>query len=62
MADQPTLLPNLDNLDLKSPVFRPRPGWGGKTKKWLTANFVYHILPVISTTMFLYGVYGLIKK
>jgi len=28
----------MEQLDLKSPIFKPNPGWGGKLKKWLTNN------------------------
>ena len=28
----------MSNLDLKSPIFKPNPGWGGKLKKWLAHN------------------------
>jgi len=28
----------MNNLDLKSPIFKPKPGWGGKLKKWLANN------------------------
>ena len=28
----------MEQLDLKSPIFKPNPGWGGKLKKWLTKN------------------------
>ena len=28
----------MEQLDLKSPIFKPNPGWGGKLKKWLAKN------------------------
>jgi len=27
-----------NGMDLKSPIFKPNPGWGGKLKKGLTEN------------------------
>lgn len=35
-------------LDLKSPIFKPRPGWGGKINKWLKKNFASKVLPILS--------------
>ena len=35
-------------LDLQSPVFKPRPGWGGKLNDWLKHNFETKILPILS--------------
>ena len=32
------MIKTVDNLDLKSPIFKPNPGWGGKLKKWLAHN------------------------
>ncbi len=36
---QPALLRPLEDFDIKSPVFIPRPGWGGRLKQW-SANLL----------------------
>jgi len=46
-----------ESFDIKSPIFTPRPGWGGKLKKWFSDNFESKILPVISTAVFATGLY-----
>ena len=28
----------MDNLEIKSPVFKSEPGWGGQLKNWLSRN------------------------
>jgi len=57
---QPTLLPN-KNIDIKSPIFKPEPGWGGQIKKWLKNNFSRYIFPIISILVLLFGLYRIIK-
>ena len=51
--------PNNKNvkLDIKSPVFQPRPGWGGKLKKWLSRHFESKILPIIACFVLGLGIY-----
>jgi len=55
-------------LDIKSPVFTPKPGWGGKLKKWLSRHqarlaqwaarhFRSSILPLISLLAVVLGLY-----
>jgi len=54
---QPLLLLNNPGLDIKSPIFIPRPGWGGKLKKWLFRHFEAKILPAIALAVLFIGIY-----
>ena len=45
-------------MDIKSPIFKAKPGWGGKLKSWLSSNFESRILPVISILVLIIGLYG----
>ncbi len=40
---QPTLLP----INIKSPIFKPEPGWGGQIKNWLKKilRAIFKIIP-----------------
>lgn len=42
-----------NNIELKSPIFKPRPGWGGKLKEWLLKNFYSVILPTLAIILIL---------
>ncbi|MDP3697689.1 MAG: hypothetical protein Q8R55_06815 [Candidatus Taylorbacteria bacterium] len=55
--------PNNKNieLDIKSPIFTPRPGWGGKLKKWLSGHFSSYILPFLAFSTFAVGIYLVLK-
>ena len=44
-------------FDIKSPVFKPKPGWGGKFNGWILANFADKILPFIAFVLLVFGVY-----
>lgn len=57
---QPTLLPE-QPINIKSPIFKPEPGWGGQIKNWLKKNFTRYILPVISISIGAYGIYRIVK-
>ena len=58
-------------LDIKSPIFTPRPGWGGKLKKWLSrqqarlaqgaARHFPRILPTLSFSILAVGIYLVLK-
>jgi len=59
---QPQLLPEINGrLDIKSPIFKPRPGWGGQLKNWLSTHFQEKILPAISFAIFAIGLYLIIR-
>jgi len=49
--------PKQGKLDIKSPIFTPRPGWGGKLKQWLSKNFESRVLPLISSAVLATGLY-----
>ena len=53
---------NPAQLDIKSPIFTPRPGWGGKLKKWLLRHFPSKILPFIAFFTLAVGVYLVFVK
>ena len=44
-------------IDIKSPIFTPRPGWGGKLKNWLKKNGQSKVLPVTSIVVLVLGIY-----
>lgn len=44
-------------LDLKSPIFKSKPGWGGKFNIWIKKNFQSWILPIVAVSVFIIGVY-----
>lgn len=46
-----------DKFDIKSPIFKPKPGWGGKSKIWLKSNFESMVLPLISAISLGVGIY-----
>ncbi|OGN08538.1 MAG: hypothetical protein A3C61_01965 [Candidatus Yanofskybacteria bacterium RIFCSPHIGHO2_02_FULL_39_10] len=48
-------------LDIKSPIFTPRPGWGGKLKKWLSNYFESRILPALAFSALTIGIYLVLK-
>lgn len=48
---------SLPQLDIKSPIFTPRPGWGGKLKKWFQNNWRPYILPAIATALITAALY-----
>ena len=48
-------------LDIKSPIFTPRPGWGGKLKKWLSHHFESRILPSLAFSTLIIGIYLVLK-
>lgn len=47
----------MDNnpLDIKSPIFTPNPGWGGKLKIWIRKNWGDYILPALAVTILIIG-------
>ena len=49
-------------LDIKSPIFTPRPGWGGKLNNWFKSNFERKILPALATVIIVIGAYFYIAK
>ncbi len=51
---------NQEPLDLNSPLFAPRPGWGGKIKKWLKSHFGM-ILPYLAFAVLGLGLYLLLS-
>lgn len=56
---QPTLLP--EQHIIKSPIFKPELGWGGRIKNWLKNNFTHYIFPMISVLVLLLGLYRILK-
>ena len=48
---------NKQEFDIKSPIFKPKPGWGGKLNKWILANFTDKILPFIAFGSLVFGAY-----
>lgn len=44
-------------IDIKSPIFTPRPGWGGKLKNWLKTNGQPKVLPVASIAILAIGLF-----
>lgn len=50
-----------EKIDIKSPVFTPRPGWGGKLKKRLSNHFPVRILPALSFSVLAVGIYLVLK-
>jgi len=57
---EPTLSPE-QQINIKSPVFKPEPGWSGQIKKWLKNNFSRYIFPIISILVLMYGIYRIIR-
>ncbi|GEM_PF-3465199 len=51
-----------DKLDIKSPIFTPKPGWGGKLKNWLASNLSSKILPAVSILILSAGLYAFFNK
>ena len=49
-------------LDLKSPIFKPRPGWGGKFNNWFKSNFESKLLPILSIVVIIIGAYLYLVK
>ncbi len=49
-------------LDLRSPIFKPKPGWGGKINNWFKNNFASKILPVLSISTVVVGAYFYLLK
>lgn len=62
---QPTLLLEQNNIingvDLKSPIFKPKPSWGGQINGWLKNNFTRYIFPIISVIVLLFGLYRILN-
>lgn len=52
----------MEQLDIKSPIFTPRPGWGGKLKKWLSRHFPSRILPALAFSTLVIGIYLVFVK
>ena len=46
-----------EKIEIKSPIFTPRPGWGGKLKNWTSFNFNSKILPIASIAVLIVGLY-----
>lgn len=44
-------------IDIKSPIFTPRPGWGGKLKNWLKTNGQSKFLPAVSIAVLVVGLF-----
>jgi len=53
---------NNQPLDLKGPIFKPRPGWGGKLNNWLKNNFESKILPALAIAAIAVGSYAYLDK
>ena len=51
-----------DKLDIKSPIFKAKPGWGGKLKNWLGSNLESKILPAAATLVLVFGLYNFLNK
>ncbi len=49
-------------IDIKSPIFTPQPGWGGKLKKWLLRHLWSKILPIIAICTLIFGIYLVFSK
>ena len=45
-------------IDIKSPIFTPRPGWGGKLKNWLRKNGQSKLLPILSVALLVLGLFA----
>ena len=54
--------PTIPELDIKSPIFTPRPGWGGKMKKWFKKNWRPYILPGSISALVTMGIYKLLSQ
>lgn len=52
---------NQEQIDIKSPIFTPRPGWSGKLKKWLSRHFESEILPFVALLSLVLGIYLFVK-
>ena len=51
-----------NNLKIKGPEFKPKPGWGGKLKVWFASNFAPKVLPALSIAVLIIGVYSILNK
>jgi hypothetical protein len=49
----------MENIEFKSPIFTPRPGWGGKLKNWFKNNFYNVVIPLIAIFLVLVSVHNL---
>ncbi len=64
MRNKPQQLPLLTSngtMDIKSPIFQAKPGWGGKLKKWLSRHFPTKILPVLAFGALALGIYLILQ-
>lgn len=57
MEDNKSQIQSNSSLDLKNPIFQPKPGWGDKFNNWLRKNFPAWILPIIAVLVFIIGAY-----
>ncbi len=57
MEDNKPQIQSNPALDLKNPIFKPRPGWGGKFNIWIKTNFQSRVLPTIAVLIFIIGAY-----
>ena len=46
----------MDDIDIKSPIFKPKPGWGGKLKNFAKKHFYSVVLPAIAIAAILIGI------
>lgn len=58
MEDNKPQIQSNPPLDLKNPIFKPRPGWGGKFNIWIKRNFQSRVLPTFAVLVFVIGVYS----
>lgn len=55
-------MPEQEKIIIKSPVFAPKPGWGGKLNNWFSKNFNSKILPVVSVLILIVGLYNFLNN
>ena len=44
-------------MDLKSPVFRGQPGWGGKLANWLRHSPLQAVMTLLALVIILWGLW-----
>ncbi|HAU07521.1 MAG: hypothetical protein UW46_C0011G0020 [Candidatus Yanofskybacteria bacterium GW2011_GWF1_44_227] len=49
-------------IDLKSPIFQPRPGWGGILKNWAKNNIYSSLIPILVIAGVLSGIHIMSRK
>lgn len=51
-----------EKIDIKSPIFKPKPGWGGQLKSWFEHNYEAILLPVVAVGTLAVGIYLVFLK